>query len=67
MKNLVKNFWFSNNNNCRVWRRKSPNKIKRTRNLRVTRNYDWNIDYQDFDYKDSQTLLQNYRAHLPFT
>lgn len=35
--------------------------------FRLTRNVDWNVGYQYYDYKDSQTPTQNYRAHLPYT
>lgn len=35
--------------------------------FRITRNVDWNVGYQYYDYKDSQTPLQNYKAHLPYT
>ncbi len=35
--------------------------------IRLTRNVDWNIGYQYFNYQDSQTSSQNYRAHLPYT
>jgi hypothetical protein len=35
--------------------------------IRITRNVDWNVGYQYYNYKDSQTPLQNYRAHLPYT
>lgn len=35
--------------------------------VRLTRNIDWNVGYQYYNYRDSQTPLQNYRAHLPYT
>lgn len=35
--------------------------------IRLTRNVDWNFGYQYYDYRDSQTPLQNYRTHLPYT
>ncbi len=35
--------------------------------FRISRNVDWNVGYQYYDYKDVQTPGQNYRAHLPFT
>ena len=35
--------------------------------FRITRNVDWNVGYQYYNYKDSQTPFQNYRAHLPYT
>ena len=35
--------------------------------FRITRNIDWNVGYQYYNYKDSQTPFQNYRAHLPYT
>ena len=35
--------------------------------IKLTRNIDWNIGYQYYDYRDSQTPTQNYRAHLPYT
>ncbi len=35
--------------------------------IRLTRNLDWNIGYQYYDYKDIQTPSLNYRAHLPYT
>lgn len=35
--------------------------------VRLSRNVDWNVGYQYYDYKDTQTPTQNYRAHLPYT
>ncbi|HRI04512.1 MAG TPA: hypothetical protein PLL77_12280 [Pyrinomonadaceae bacterium] len=35
--------------------------------FRISRNVDWNIGYQYYDYKDDQTPFMNYRAHLPYT
>lgn len=35
--------------------------------VRLTRNMDWNLGYQYYNYKDTQTPFQNYRAHLPYT
>ena len=35
--------------------------------FRITRNVDWNIGYQYYNYRDSEVPLQNYRAHLPYT
>jgi hypothetical protein len=35
--------------------------------FRITRHVDWNVGYQYYDYKDSQTPFENYRAHLPYT
>jgi hypothetical protein len=35
--------------------------------FRLTRNIDWNVGYQYFNYHDSQFPIQNYNAHLPFT
>lgn len=35
--------------------------------FRITRNIDWNVGYQYYDYKDKDTPLENYRAHLPYT
>jgi hypothetical protein len=35
--------------------------------IRLTRNIDWNIGYQYFDYDDSFLPVQNYNAHLPYT
>lgn len=35
--------------------------------IRVSRNVDWNLGYQYYDYKDDQTPFMNYRAHLPYT
>ena len=35
--------------------------------LRLTRNVDWNFGYQYYNYKDSLTPFENYRAHLPYT
>ena len=41
--------------------------------IRLTRNIDWNVGYQYYDYKERQTqpewigFNQNYNAHLPYT
>lgn len=35
--------------------------------FRITRNVDWNVGYQYYDYRDSQTPSQNYKARLPYT
>lgn len=35
--------------------------------FRLTRNVDWNFGYQYYNYRDSMTPFQNYRAHLPYT
>lgn len=35
--------------------------------FRITRNIDWNVGYQYYDYKEKFQSLQNYRAHLPYT
>jgi hypothetical protein len=35
--------------------------------IRLTRNVDWNLGYQYYNYKDTLTPVQNYRAHLPYT
>ena len=35
--------------------------------FRLTRNIDWNVGYQYYNYKDRQTPFENYRAHLPYT
>lgn len=35
--------------------------------FRITRNVDWNVGYQYYNYKDSQTPFENYKAHLPYT
>ena len=35
--------------------------------FRLTRNIDWNVGYQYYNYKDIQTPTQNYKAHLPYT
>lgn len=35
--------------------------------FRISRNVDWNVGYQYYDYKDAQTPFMNYRAHLPYT
>jgi len=35
--------------------------------FRITRNVDWNIGYQYYDYNDVQTPFENYNAHLPYT
>lgn len=35
--------------------------------FRITRNIDWNIGYQYFDYKEKFQTLQDYKAHLPYT
>ncbi len=34
--------------------------------IRLTRNVDWNVGYQYYNYQDSQTPTLNYRAHLPY-
>jgi hypothetical protein len=35
--------------------------------IKVTRNVDWNVGYQYYDYKESIVGFQNYNAHLPYT
>lgn len=35
--------------------------------FRITRNIDWNIGYQYFDYKEKYQTIQDYKAHLPYT
>ena len=35
--------------------------------FRLSRHVDWNVGYQYYDYKDTQTPFENYRAHLPYT
>lgn len=35
--------------------------------FRITKNVDWNVGYQYYDYNDVQTPFLNYRAHLPYT
>lgn len=35
--------------------------------VRVTRNIDWNVGYQYYDYKEKFQSTQDYRAHLPYT
>jgi hypothetical protein len=35
--------------------------------FRLSKNIDWNLGYQYYNYKDSQTPFQNYRSHLPYT
>jgi hypothetical protein len=35
--------------------------------IRLSRNVDWNLGYQYYDYRDKFTLSQNYNAHLPYT
>ena len=35
--------------------------------IRLTRNVDWNVGYQYYNYKDVQAPDQNYKAHLPYT
>jgi hypothetical protein len=35
--------------------------------IRLTRNVDWNVGYQYYNYHDTQTPFQNYKAHLPYT
>lgn len=35
--------------------------------IRLTRNIDWNIGYQYYDYKEKFQSSQDYRAHLPYT
>lgn len=35
--------------------------------IRLTRNIDWNIGYQYYDYEDVKAPTQNYKAHLPYT
>jgi hypothetical protein len=33
----------------------------------LTKNVDWNVGYQYYNYKDKFTGNQNYKAHLPYT
>jgi hypothetical protein len=35
--------------------------------FRLNRNVDWNVGYQYYNYRDTQTPFENYRAHLPYT
>lgn len=35
--------------------------------VRLTRNIDWNIGYQYFDFSDRLLSTQSYNAHLPYT
>ncbi|MEP7076346.1 MAG: hypothetical protein ABI878_11105 [Acidobacteriota bacterium] len=35
--------------------------------VRLTRNIDWNLGYQFYDYGEVFQTAQNYRAHLPYT
>lgn len=35
--------------------------------IRLTDNVDWNIGYQYYSFRDTQTPFQNYKAHLPYT
>ena len=35
--------------------------------FRITKNIDWNVGYQYYDYDDVNVPTQNYKAHLPFT
>src|SRR5262249_47454556 len=35
--------------------------------FKLTKNVDWNVGYQYYNFHDSQTPNQNYRAHLPYT
>ena len=35
--------------------------------FRISRNIDWNVGYQYYNYKDVTTPSQSFRAHLPFT
>ena len=35
--------------------------------MRLTRNVDWNVGYQYYDYKEKLQSSQDYRAHLPYT
>lgn len=35
--------------------------------IRLTRNVDWNLGYQYYNYRDTMTPFENYRAHLPYT
>lgn len=35
--------------------------------FRISRQVDWNVGYQYYNYKDKQTPFENYRAHLPYT
>jgi len=35
--------------------------------LRLTKNIDWNFGYQYYNYEEKFQLLQDYRAHLPYT
>jgi len=35
--------------------------------FKLTRNIDWNVGYQYYDYKERFTNPQNYNAHLPYT
>ncbi len=35
--------------------------------FRITKNIDWNIGYQYYDYKEKFQTIQDYKAHLPYT
>jgi hypothetical protein len=35
--------------------------------FRITDNVDWNVGYQYYSYRDTQTPFENYKAHLPYT
>lgn len=35
--------------------------------FKVTRNVDWNVGYQYYDYNERFSNAQDYRAHLPYT
>lgn len=35
--------------------------------FRLTKNFDWNVGYQYFSYKEKFQSLQDYRVHLPYT
>jgi hypothetical protein len=35
--------------------------------IKLSRNIDWNLGYQYFDYNDNFLPVQNYNAHLPYT
>lgn len=35
--------------------------------IKLTKNIDWNLGYQYYDYRERMTIAQNYNAHLPYT
>lgn len=35
--------------------------------IRLTKNIDWNLGYQYYNYRERTAIAQNYNAHLPYT